>query len=105
MVTYSSKTSVMVFVFLLTLTAESLIEAITNTGAKLSRGPPPGGIMLAQEETAIIVTSIPLNNKICVNGCFMYGKYRTPCCLLLKRIVKGNVKNISPPPLPPIHHA
>lgn len=85
---YSS--NVRVIFFVVTLIAESFGEAITSLGGKLSLGPPPGGMILAQDDRDTnlnMLKNTMLNgnrerfmNRICIlfKDCQTTGKYRTP---------------------------
>jgi hypothetical protein len=56
-----------------TFNAESLGEALTNTGGKLSLGPPPGGTILAQPAIFIIMVGMQRIRMIAGNNRFMYS--------------------------------
>jgi hypothetical protein len=52
--------------------AESFGIAATNLGGRLSLGPPPGGMILAQEcSTRLIITDKKILRKI-LTGCFIW---------------------------------
>lgn len=70
-VTYSSKVNVIVRAVRGTFTEESLGEDITNRGGKLSFGPPPGGMIFAQEESSAVIENPIAAIKKPLILCFM----------------------------------